>query len=246
MTGYIIAKEPAVLAGLEFAIMAFKLCKCTATSRTKDGNIVRPKERIIRVSGTPQGVLSAERTALNLLSRMSGIATHTRKLVDQVYKTRAKVYATRKTAPGLSFFDKEAVRIGGGLKHRERLDQMILIKDNHIAVAQADGITLEELIRKAVTKHKTIEVEVETTHDALCAAKAGAKIIMLDNFSPSRIRSTINALKRDGVRNDVKLEASGRINAKNIVVYAKTGVERISVGAITSSVHSIDMSLDIA
>lgn len=246
ITGHIITKERAVLAGLGFAKTAFRLRGCTVSASTHDGQIMRAGQTIMRVSGTLPGVLSAERTALNLLSRMSGIATQTRELVSALRGTRAKLYATRKTAPGLSFFDKEAVQIGGGLKHRMRLDEMVLIKDNHIAAARASGITLEDLIKKAIAQHKTIEVEVENVRDALCAARAGAQVIMVDNFTPSQVRRAVAALERKSLRKRIKIEASGGIGIRNIRAYAKAGVDMISVGSITSSVRSIDMSLEVS
>ena len=154
---------------------------------------------------------------------------------------KTKLYATRKTAPGLRYFDKEAVEIGGGKKHRLRLDEMVMIKDNHIAVENS----LSLIIKKAKRKYKKFEVEVENTSDAVLAAKEGATIIMLDNFSPTQIRKTIKVLKNQKLRNKVMLEASGGINSKNISKYGKTGVDIISVGSITNSVKGIDMSLEI-
>jgi len=209
----------------------------------KDGNKVKPNQTILEITGFAQSVLSCERTALNLLSRMSGIATKTKKLVEKInaVNSRVKLYATRKTAPGLRFFDKEAVKIGGGEKHRMSLDQMIMIKDNHIAVAGS----LPRLIIKARKKYKKIEVEVENQEDALLAASTGVNIIMLDNFSPKEIINTVNRLKKSKLRKHVKLEASGGINEKNVGVYAKTGIDMISVGEITNAVTGIDFSLEI-
>ena len=138
-------------------------------------------------------------------------------------------------------FDKEAVKIGGGEKHRMKLDEMIMIKDNHIAIHNS----MPYLIKKAKKNRKKIEVEVENEKDAVIAANLGVKIIMLDNFNPKRIRKVIKKLEKLGLRKKVKLEASGRINLKNIERYAKTGVDMISIGSITSSPKSIDMSLEI-
>ena len=154
---------------------------------------------------------------------------------------KTKLFATRKTAPGLRFFDKEAVKIGGGEKHRLRLDEMVMIKDNHIAVSNS----LLSLIKKAKRRYKKFEVEVENISDAILAAKEGATIIMLDNFSPTQIKKTIQELKIKKLRNKIKLEASGGITSKNISQYAKTGVDIISVGSITNSVKGIDVSLEI-
>ena len=141
----------------------------------------------------------------------------------------------------MRYFDKEAVEIGGGKRHRMRLDEMVMIKDNHIAVENS----ILSLIAKAKKKYKKFEVEVETPSDALLAAKEGATIVMLDNFSPAQIKKTIKILKDQKVRKKVLLEASGGINSKNISRYGKTGVDIISVGSITNSVKGIDMSLEI-
>ena len=236
----IISRQNAIVAGVKFAKEIFSLKGCKVRIIKKDGNKVKRNQTILEISGTPQGILSCERTALNLLSRMSGIATQTNELVKKIPSLKTKLYATRKTAPGLRFFDKEAVMIGGGERHRMSLDEMVMLKDNHLAVE-----TLEKLIKKAKSKHKKIEVEVETQKDAILAAEAGANIIMLDNFSPKNISRTISKLKKLGLRKKVKLEASGGINTKNISSFAKTGVDMISVGSITNSVSGIDLSLEV-
>jgi len=236
----IISRQSAVVAGVKFAKEIFALKGCRVRIRKKDGVKIKRNQTILEIFGTPQAILSCERTALNLLSRMSGIATQTNELVKKIPGRKIKLYATRKTAPGLRFFDKEAVLIGGGEKHRMSLDQMVMLKDNHLSVEP-----LEKLIKKAKRKHKKIEVEVENQRDAILAAKSGANIIMLDNFTPKNISRTISALKKLGLRNKVKLEASGEINAGNISRFAKTGVDMISVGSITNSVSGIDMSLEV-
>jgi len=236
----IISRQNAIVAGVKFAKEVFALKGCKVRILKKDGVKVKRNQTILEISGTPQGILSCERTALNLLSRMSGIATQTNELVKKIPSRKTRLYATRKTAPGLRFFDKEAVLIGGGEKHRMSLDQMVMLKDNHLSVEP-----LERLIKKAKTKHRKIEVEVENQRDAILAAKAGANIIMLDNFSPKNISRTISALKKLGLRNKVKLEASGGINTSNISNFAKTGVDMISVGSITNSVSGIDLSLEV-
>ena len=237
----IISRETGIAAGVNFAKEIFTLKGCRVQILKKDGSIVKPNQVIMKISGTAQSILSCERTALNLLSRMSGIATQTNHLVKKIPRGKTKLYATRKTAPGLRFFDKEAVKIGGAEKHRMTLDEMVMLKDNHLAV----GGSLEKLIKKAKSKHKKIEVEVENQRDALTAARQGATIIMLDNFTPNQITKTISGLSKAGLRNKVKLEASGGINEKNIKKYAKTGVDIISVGAITTSVKGIDLSLEV-
>ena len=243
ITARIITRQNGTLAGVEFAKEIFCLKGCKVKILKKDGSKIRPNQTILKVSGYAKSVLTCERTVLNLLTRMSGIATQTNNLVEKIRRINSKshIFATRKTAPGLRFFDKEAVKIGGGNKHRMSLDEMIMIKDNHLAV---DSIT--NLINKARKKYKKIEIEVENQNDALIAAREGATIIMLDNFSPKDITKTIVRLKKLGLRNKVLLEASGGINSKNIQAFAKTGVDMISVGEITNSVKGIDFSLEVS
>jgi len=236
----IISRENAIVAGTIYAKEIFKLKGCNAKILKKDGSKIKPNQTLMVITGNAGKILTCERTALNILTRMSGIATQTNELVKKIPK-QTKLYATRKTAPGLRYFDKEAVKTGGGNKHRLRLDEMVMIKDNHIAVADS----LLSLIKKAKRKYKKFEVEVENTTDTILAAKEGATIIMLDNFSPSQIKKTISILKNQKLRNKVMLEASGGINSKNISKYGQTGVDIISVGSITNSVKGIDMSLEI-
>jgi len=240
ITAKIISREDAIVAGVIHAKEIFKIKGCNAKILKKDGSKVIPNQSIMTITGDARKILMCERTALNLLARMSGIATQTNHLVKKI-PSKTKLYATRKTAPGLRYFDKKAVEIGGGKKHRLRLDEMVMIKDNHIAVSDS----LEELIKKAKRKHKKFEVEVENISEAILAAKNGASIVMLDNFTPSQIKKAIHTLKNQKLRSKVLLEASGGINSKNIANYGKTGVDIISVGSITNSVKGIDMSLEI-
>ena len=239
----IISRQNGIVAGVKYAkdIFCFRGNKVKIIK--KDGMMIKPNQTILEIAGSPQSILSCERTALNLLSRMSGIATQTHDLVKKIkaVNTKAKLYSTRKTAPGLRFFDKEAVKIGGGEKHRMSLDQMVMLKDNHLALSGS----LSRLILKARKKYKKIEVEVENSSDSLLAAASGASIIMLDNFTPKEITKTISRLKKAELRKRVKLEASGGITSKNIQAYARTGVDMISVGKITSSVEGIDLSLEV-
>ena len=239
----IISRENGILAGVKFAGDIFRLKGCSVKTIKKDGTKVKPNQIILQVSGNARTILSCERTALNLLSRMSGIATHTNLLVSKIRKInrKTKLYSTRKTAPGLRFFDKEAVMIGGGYKHRMSLNEMVMIKDNHLFVSNS----MEDIIKHARKRHKNVEVEVENQRDAVTAAGNGATIIMLDNFSPEQIKKTITALQKKKLRNKVKLEASGGINSKNIGAFAKTGVDMISVGSITNSVKGLDLSLEV-
>jgi nicotinate-nucleotide pyrophosphorylase (carboxylating) len=239
----IISRERGVVAGVVFARNIFQLKGSTVRILTKDGSRLKQNQTVLQVSGNAKSILSCERTVLNLLSRMSGIATQTNYLVSQIKKHSKKtnLYSTRKTAPGLRYFDKEAVMVGGGRKHRMALDDMIMIKDNHLLLSNS----MEDIIKKARKKRRQVEVEVENQMDAVLAAKYGATIVMLDNFSPAQIKKTITALQKEKLRNKVKLEASGGINSKNIGAYAKTGVDMISVGSITNSVKGLDLSLEV-
>ena len=243
ITAKIISKENGILAGVKFAGDVFRLKGCNVKITKKDGTKLKPNQIILQVSGNARTVLSCERTALNLLSRMSGIATHTNLLVSKIRKInrKTKLYSTRKTAPGLRFFDKEAVMIGGGHKHRMSLNEMVMIKDNHLMVSNS----MEDIIKNARKRHKNVEVEAENQRDAVFAANSGATIVMLDNFSPAQIKKTITVLQKKKLRNKVKLEASGGINSKNIAAFAKTGVDMISVGSITNSVKGLDLSLEV-
>ena len=240
ITATIISRENAILAGVQYAKEIFKIKGCNVKILKKDGSKIKPNQTIISITGDAGKILTCERTALNLLTRMSGIATQTNQLVKKI-PSKTKLYATRKTAPGLRYFDKEAVEIGGGKKHRLRLDEMVMIKDNHIAIENS----LLSLIKKTKKKYKKFEVEVENTKDAVLAANMGATIIMLDNFTPAQIKKTIQTLKDQKLRSKVLLEASGGITSKNISKYGQTGVDIISVGSITNSVKGIDMSLEI-
>ena len=240
----IITREETVVAGTKFAKYIFSLKKCRTRILKKDGSVAKVNQTILEINGNARDVLTCERTVLNLLSRMCGIATQTNNLKKQIKSagSKSKVFATRKTAPGLRFFDKEAVKIGGGEKHRMTLNEMIMIKDNHLAV----GKSIEDILEKAKKTGGKIEIEVESQKDAILCAKLGADIIMLDNFSPDRIKKTIKKLTELRLRNKVILEASGRINSKNIARYARTNVDMISVGNVTNSVDGIDLSLEIS
>jgi len=239
----IISRQEGVLAGVKFAGDIFRLKGCNVKIIKKDGAKLKSNQIILQISGNAGTVLSCERTALNLLSRMSGIATQTNFLVSKIRKInkKTKLYSTRKTAPGLRFFDKEAIMIGGGHKHRMSLNDMVMIKDNHLLVTNS----MEDIVKSARKRHKHVEVEVENQRDAILAASSGATIVMLDNFSHVQIKKTITALQKKKLRNKVKLEASGGINSKNITAYAKTGVDMISVGSITNSVKGLDLSLEV-
>ena len=240
----IITREKTIVAGTKFVKDIFALKKCRTQICKKDGEMAKANQTILVINGNARDVLTCERTALNLLARMCGIATQTNNLKKQIDRTgsKSKIFATRKTAPGLRFFDKEAVKIGGGEKHRMSLNEMIMIKDNHLAIEKS----IENILIKAKKTRGKIEIEVESQKDAILCARLGADIIMLDNFSPNRIKKTIKKLTELELRKKVVLEASGRINSRNITNYAKTNVDMISVGNITNSVVGIDLSLEIS
>lgn len=242
----IIAKEAGVAAGIEEAKILLESLGVKVEALVLDGEKIREKQVLMKVSGDAKTILSTERTLLNVLSRMSGIATTTRKLLEKLQKNgfKTKVACTRKTAPGLLYFDKKAVLLGGGDPHRLHLDDMVLIKDNHIKVAG----NVEKAVKKAKEKvsfSKKVEVEVTSVNDALKAAKAGADIIMLDNFSPKQITEAIKLLKRESFFGKALLEASGGITTENITEYASTGVDIVSLGEITDSPQAFDISLEI-
>jgi nicotinate-nucleotide pyrophosphorylase (carboxylating) len=241
----VIAKEEGIAAGIEEATFLAEYLGLTIKAKVSDGAKIKNKQVLMQISGDAQTILSVERTMLNLLSRMSGIATKTRTLTEKLEKAhmKAKIAATRKSAPGLLYFDKKAVVIGGGDPHRLHLDEMVLIKDNHLAIVG----NVEETVKRAKAKAsftKKIEVEVNTIEDALKAAKAGADIIMLDNFSPKQAKDASEALEEAGF-GSVLLEVSGGITGENLLDYAKAKVDIISMGELTHSVKALDISLEI-
>lgn len=242
----ILAKEHGIIAGIEETSMFLESFGLQATPILTDGSEVKPDQVVLRIDGDARTLLSIERTILNLLSRMSGIATATNRLVKKVKQAGfgTRVACTRKVAPGLSYFDKKAVRIGGGDTHRLHLDDMILIKDNHLTLIE-DIKTAVKRAREAVSFSKKIEVEVSTTKEALEAVEAGADIVMLDNFSPGQAKSTVELMMKKGLRNKALVESSGKITEKNILEFAATGVDIISLGEITDSAKALDISLEI-
>ena len=242
----IVAKESGVLAGLEEIKPLLEEFGLKTEKLKEDGDRLKKGEAILRVIGDARTILALERTVLNFLCRMSGIATLTAKLVEMVRKAGFKtiIACTRKTAPGLEYFDKKAVRIGGGDTHRLHLDDMILVKDNHIKVVGS----VSEAIKRAKEKasfSKKIEVEVSNLAEALEAARVGADIIMLDNFTPAQIKETLLQLEKEGLRSKVLVEASGGINEDNVVEFASTGVDILSIGMLTHSAKALDLSLEV-
>ena len=241
----LVAKEQGVLAGLSVAAAAFsRLDAAVETSPLlHDGSPLNPGDVIAAVQGPVGGILSAERIALNFLQRMSGIATETAKYVKAVEGLNARIIDTRKTAPGLRYLDKYAVRAGGGHNHRLNLADGVLIKDNHIASARLDELTLADLVKRAreTAPHTLkIEVEVETVEQAEEALNAGADIVLLDNMSPDEMRQAVTLAEGRALT-----EASGGITLQNVRQIAETGVDFISVGALTHSPKALDISLDL-
>jgi nicotinate-nucleotide pyrophosphorylase (carboxylating) len=241
----VIAKEEGVVAGIEEAKILAEYLGLNVNLKVEDGMKVNNKQVLMEVSGDAQTLLSVERTMLNLLSRMSGIATKTHALAQKLEqaKVKAKIAATRKSAPGLLYFDKKAVVIGSGDAHRSHLDDMVLIKDNHLAIVGS----VEEAVKRAKANasfSKKIEVEVETVEDALKGAKAGADIVMLDNFSPKQVKDAGEKLRKAGF-GKVLLEVSGGITGENLLEYAEAQVDIISMGELTHSVKALDISLEI-
>jgi nicotinate-nucleotide pyrophosphorylase (carboxylating) len=245
--GQVVCKENAVIAGIEESVALLELAGCHGTARAHDGERVRAGSVILSAVGPARTLLGVERTLLNLVSHMSGVATATADLVSTAQKEsrgRIRVACTRKTLPGLRYFEKRAVQLGGGDTHRLRLDDAVLIKDNHLALAGS----ITESVRKAketVSFTKKIEVEVTTPDQAVEAAKAGADIILLDNMTPKEVERSVATLNTENLREQVLLEASGGIRKENLARYVRTGVDVISVGAITHSAPAIDLSMEI-
>ncbi len=242
----IVAKEPCIVAGTKELNSLFSLFNIKITKSTKDGARVRKGQRILSLSGNSHDILVVERTALNILSRMSGIASLTAEVLKEARKgsPKIRIAATRKTTPLFGYFEKKAIKAAGGETHRMGLWDMVLIKDNHLGFF--GGIT--EAVRAAKRgrpRNDRIEIEASNPKEALEAAKAGADIIMLDNFTPRAIGKTISLLKENKLRKGTVLEASGGITKKSIRAYAKTGVDVISLGMLTHSAKAKDFSLRI-
>ncbi len=245
--GVVVCKEQAVVAGIEEGLLLLEITGCKGRAGTRDGTRVKSGTRILSASGPARALLGVERTLLNLVSHMSGIATTTADLVsiaDKASNRKVRVACTRKTLPGLRYFEKRAVELGGGDTHRLRLDDAVLIKDNHLAFSGSLAESIRK-VRAQVSFTKKIEVEVTSPNQAVQAAKARADIILLDNMTPQGVRASVDLLREKGLRDHVLIEASGGIRRENISSYAKTGVDVVSVGAITHSAKAIDMSMEI-
>lgn len=240
----ILAKSEGVLAGIEVARRVFLKLDPEMKFKTliKDGSPLKKGDIIAEIRGKAHAILTGERTALNFLQRLSGIATQTSQFVARVRDLPVLIIDTRKTTPGYRLLEKYAVRMGGGHNHRLNLTDGILIKDNHLALLRAKGTTLKEVVAQAKKKApKGLKVEVETTNldEVKEAVSAGADIIMFDNMSVAMMRCAVKLLP-----SNIVSEASGGINLKTLRKVAETGVDFISVGALTHSAEALDISLD--
>jgi nicotinate-nucleotide pyrophosphorylase (carboxylating) len=238
------AREPLVVAGLEFAVVAFKQLspKVKIQKLARDGDKLAAGKPLLKISGPSRAVLSAERVALNFIQRLSGVATATAQFVDAVRGTETRILDTRKTTPGWRRFEKNAVKCGGGKNHRIGLFDMVLIKDNHLVALQDEKPNaVAAAIARAREKFPRLKVEVEadTLAQVAQAADAGADIILLDNMSNAQLRAAVKL-----IRGRATTEASGGVNLKTVRGIAQTGVDYISVGAITHSSRAVDIGLD--
>ena len=241
----LVAKEEGVLAGVDVALAVFRRVDQDLETRAKihDGSGLEAGIRIASIEGSVSSILMAERTALNFVRRLSGVATETSRYVRAVAGYKARIIDTRKTTPGLRTLDKYAVRAGGGHNHRRNLGDGILIKDNHIQALRRQGLSLGDVIQKANANAShtiKIEVEVEDLDQAREALDAGAEILLLDNMGLTQMAEAVEMARGRAVT-----EASGLINLETVRDVAATGVDLISVGALTHSVKALDISLDL-
>ena len=235
------AKADGIIAGIDIAEMVFRKLdeNLEWNPKIKDGDSVKKGDVILEIKGTFRALLTGERLALNLMQRMSGIATETAKYVAETKGSKVKILDTRKTVPGLRTFDKYAVKMGGGTNHRIGLYDMVMIKDNHIKMAGTITAAVEQ-VRKSIPSEIKVEVETTNLHEVEEAVNAGADIIMLDNMSNELMCEAV-----DLINGKALIEASGNMNLERISGVAKTGVDFISVGALTHSVIALDISQNI-
>jgi nicotinate-nucleotide pyrophosphorylase (carboxylating) len=239
---YIFAKQKGTVGGINVAAVVFNQTGVRTQPLVQDGDEVGYSAKVMGLEGLPTQILMAERTALNILGHMSGITTYTKSLVVQVSDMGfdGRIAATRKTLPGLRKYQKWAVHIGGGDTHRMNLSDMVLLKENHIAIFGGVKNAIDK-VRKGLSFSKKIEIEVRTDEEAIEAVNANVDVILLDNYSPDMIGNVITRLRE--INPNVILEASGNIHKGNIKEYAKTGVDIISLGKLTHSVQALDFSL---
>jgi nicotinate-nucleotide pyrophosphorylase (carboxylating) len=244
-TGFIVAKEEGILAGIEVAKQVFHRVdpELKLEIFLEDGARVKPGSKLARVSGSIASILKAERVALNFLQRLSGIASEANRYVARVEGLPVRIMDTRKTTPGLRSLEKYAVRVGGGGNHRMNLSDGILIKDNHLVALRSQGLNIKEIIAKArqnTPQRLPVEVEVGTVSEALEAVEAGADIVMLDNMKLDDMRKAVKSIHGRAL-----IEASGGITLDNVRAVAETGVDFISIGALTHSARALDISLEL-
>lgn len=241
----IVTRQPGVLAGVDGAAFAFEELGVHAKATKAEGKAIKAGDVVMRLEGQARSILAAERVALNLLMRMSGVATATREMLELARKVNPKVAvaATRKTLPRFSYFDKRAVRVGGGDPHRFRLDDCVLIKSTHVKLVGSVRRAVKQARRASFSKK--IEIEVSSAKDALEAARSGVDIVMLDNVPPAEVKRVIELLKRAGLRERVLVEASGGIEPANVTSYAATGVDIVSSSYMTFKAPALDMNLEI-
>jgi nicotinate-nucleotide pyrophosphorylase (carboxylating) len=258
-TGLIVVKQEGIVAGVDVARQVFLRVDPRLSFETvlEDGARVKPGSRVARVTGNVSSILKAERVALNLLQRLSGIASETNRYVESVRGLPVRIMDTRKTTPGLRVLEKYAVSVGGGHNHRMNLSDGILIKDNHLAVLRSRGLSIREIVARAreearvwlrgvkgrgnlQAKRMQVEVEVRSVPEALEAAEAGADTVMLDNMQLEDMRKAV-----DSIHGRALIEASGGITLESVRSVAETGVDLISVGALTHSARALDISLEL-
>jgi nicotinate-nucleotide pyrophosphorylase (carboxylating) len=244
----VVAREPGVVAGLAVIDVIFRELGGVVRIelRAKDGERVERRTVLAILEGNARTILAAERTLLNFLQRLSGIATLTRRFVDAVAGTRARIYDTRKTTPGWRTIEKYAVRVGGGENHRMGLYDMALIKDNHLAWMRAQGRNLADVVADLRRKHPAMPVEVEAEDDDGIreVVAAGSDMILLDNMTPARLAEAVRLVESLAGEKRPELEASGGVTLDTVRAIAESGVDRISVGALTHSAKALDIALD--
>ncbi len=244
-TGLIVAKKEGILAGINIAKQVFHRVdpELKVEVLLEDGAGVKPGSKVANVSGSIASILAAERVALNFLQRLSGIASETKRYVEAVKGLPVRIMDTRKTTPGLRSLEKHAVKVGGGENHRMNLGDGILIKDNHLAALRSQGLNIKQIVARArqnSPQRLPVEVEVATASEALEAAEAEADIVMLDNMSLEDMRKAVKSIHGRAL-----IEASGGITLDDVRAVAETGVDFISIGALTHSVTALDISLEL-